>query len=226
MFSTGTPRSRHSSAGLDHLLGPAGNALHNEAQDVSGIFAMRPCCGLRVSLLCTRTSGSFSAELFSSWLTIFQSILLSEVTLLHIQDIPFPFRHCEIAVDLYLQPSEVPLNGTTAMCSVSVTGQGCAQTLTQVIKEEAEQCQPQYQPLGCTTSDWPTDGLHATDHSPSLIPALQPGFKPSHYAFMPSIFHQFVCKDVIGDSVENLVKIGISNIHCTLSHSSHCGRLS
>lgn len=225
MFCTGTPRTGHSSPGLDHLPGPAGNALHNAAQDVFGIFGMRPHCWLTASLLCTRTLRPFSAELFSSGLIIFRFILLSEVIPLHVQDVTFLFKHCEIPVDPYLQPHGVPLNGTTAVCSVSVTYQRVLRSIIQVINEEVKQCWPQYQPPGCTTSDWPPGGLHATDRRP-LVPALQPDFKPPHCPFMSSIFHQFVYKDVIGDSVENLVKIGINNVHCTLSHSSHCGRLS
>lgn len=70
MFCTGTPRTGHSSPGLDHLPGPVGNALRNAAQDVFGIFGMRPHCWLTVSLLCTRTLRPFSAELFSSGLII------------------------------------------------------------------------------------------------------------------------------------------------------------
>lgn len=213
----------HNSTGLDHLPGPAGNALHNEAQDGFGIFAMRLGCWLMVSLLCTRTLRSFSAELFSIWLIVSQSILLSEVILLHVQDITLPLKHCEISVDTYLQPPEVPLNGTTTMCCFHNFPRVSSDPSCRLLMRKLNQ--PQHQPLGCTTSDWPRDGLHATDQS-SWIPAFQPDFKPPHYPFMSSIFHQFVCKDVIGDSVENLVKIGINNIHCTLSHSSHCGRLS
>lgn len=117
MFCTGTPRTGHNCPGLDHLPRPAGSALHDEAQDVFGICAMRPGCWLMVSLLCTRTLRSFSAVLFFSWLIISQSILLSEVILLHVQDITFPFKHCEIPVDPYLQPPEVPGNSPTTMCS-------------------------------------------------------------------------------------------------------------
>lgn len=54
------------------------------------------------------------------------------------------------------QPSDAPIIPPNIICSLA---EGVLSSIIQVINEAVTQFWHQYQPLGCTTNDWPSDEL-------------------------------------------------------------------
>jgi len=94
----------------------------------------------------------------------------------------------EILLGPFLQPVKVLLNGGPPIWCISHSSPYCVIwkcvqvalcPIIQVINEDVQQ----YQPMDCTTSDWPPAGPHVTDHNPSNL-VVQPVFVPPHCPFM------------------------------------------
>lgn len=149
-----------------------------------------------------------------------QCVLVDGVIPPQVQDFTFSLVELHrITLCPFLQPVEVPLNGSVAISSISHSSQYhvwlcVVSALSSRFFMKVKLYWPQYQPLGCTTSDWPPVGLHASDDN-LLGPAVQLTFSSSHCPLIQPVLHQLVCEDVMGDSVNSFSKVEIKNISCS-----------
>ena len=105
-------------------------------------------------------------------------------------------------------------------------GEGALCPIIQVINKYAKWYWPQYWPLGYTTSNWPLDGLDATNYKP-LSPSVL-AFSPPLCPLAWSVLDQSVIGDATGGRVKGLAedKQHPQLSSHPLSQSSHCRRLS
>ena len=108
-------------------------------------------------------------------------MLVPGVVLLQGQGFGFPVVEVhEVPVSPFLQPDEVPLDGSTTLCYASHPSQsGVICKLAEltlcpiIIKEDVKRGWSQHRPVGYSTSDWPPAGLCAADHHPWARPFSQ-----------------------------------------------------
>ena len=121
-----------------------------------------------------------------------------------------------------LQPVQVSLNGSTASqcishssqhCIISKLAEGGLYPFIQVIDEDVEQDQTQYQSLGNTNRFRPLTRL-TIDHNPMSFtsqPVLSSPQCPHIYPALSMLHYKYV----VGDSVKCLAEVKIQNIHCS-----------
>ena len=121
-----------------------------------------------------------------------------------------------------LMPVHVSLNGSTAfrcihqssqLCIISKLAEGGLYPFIQVIDEDVEQDQTQYQSLGNTNRFRPLTRL-TIDHNPMSFtsqPVLSSPQCPHIYPALSMLHYKYV----VGDSVKCLAEVKIQNIHCS-----------
>ena len=81
----------------------------------------------------------------------------------------------EVPVNPFVQPAEVPLDGSTTLwcishfsqfCIISELAEGMLCPIIQIVNEDVKQCWCRYWLWGYTTNNWPPAGLCATGHHP------------------------------------------------------------
>ena len=108
----------------------------------------------------------------------------------------------------FLQPVEVPLDGSTTLGRISHSSQLCITCklaedmlcpISQVINEDVEKDWPQYWFLGYSATYWPPTGLRAMDHN-LLGPAIQPVFSSCYRPLTEPVLYLLVKEDIMAVS--------------------------
>lgn len=212
MVCIGAPRTESSLRMLEHLPRLAGSVPANAAQDALSIFAMRPYWLFHGQLIAHQDLKVIFCR---------AAFLLAGQPPVHIGLWGYSPTHFPMnSVRFLMTPTSSLLKSHNHLLYQSFrlflyhlhTCQGCPQSHQ---PGHWRRCYtvlaPIWGPLGAPLAT----GLQRGIMLLVTILTVQPAFKPPHCPFVSSIFHQFVYKDVLGDSAESLIKTGINNTHCT-----------
>lgn len=167
--------------GKDDLPQLAGNALPSAAQDDVALLCSKGTLLAHLQVVHQNPQVLFCKAAFQ--LISSQPVLVQGVVPPQGLDLAFAFVDLhDVPISPFLQPTQVPLNGSTTAWCIGHSSQFCVicqlaecglWPIVQVINGDAKPYWPQNQLLGHTNSSWLPVELHATDHTP-LSPAGQP----------------------------------------------------